>query len=104
MYWFLYKEKQNLKNSQPQPKCQMYWFLYKEKQKRTANLNPKYWFLYKEKQNLKKPTSTQMYWFLYKEKQNLKNSQPQPKCTGSYIKKNKILRTANLNPNVLVLI
>ena len=29
-----------------------------------------------------------MYWFLYKEKQN-KNSQPQPKCTGSYIKKNK---------------
>ena len=64
-----------------------------------------YWFLYKEKQNPKNKTiSTQIYWLLYKEKQNLNNGQPQPKCTGSYIKKNKILRTANLNPNVLVLI
>ena len=84
MYWFLYKEKQNLKNSQPQPKCTAS-YIKKNKILRTAN-------------------STQMYWFLYKEKQNPKNSQPQPKCTGSYIKKNKILRTANLNPNVLVLI
>ena len=79
MYWFLYKEKQNLKNSQPQPKCTGS-YIKKNKILRTANLNPN------------------------KEKQNLKNSQPQPKCTGSYIKKNKILRTANLNPNVLVLI
>ena len=30
MYWFLYKEKQNLKE-QP-TSTQMYWFLYKEKQ------------------------------------------------------------------------
>ena len=87
MYWFLYKEKQNLKNSQPQPKCTGS-YIKKNKILRTANLNP----------------NVLIYWFLYKEKQNLKNSQPQPKCTGSYIKKNKILRTANLNPNVLVLI
>ena len=84
MYWFLYKEKQNLKNSQPQPKCTGF-YIKKNKILRITNLNPK-------------------YWLLYKEKQNLNNGQPQPKCTGSYIKKNKILRTANLNPNVLVLI
>ena len=97
MYWFLYKEKQNLKNSQPQPKCTGSYI-------KKANLNK---ILYKELKNSQpQPKCTGSY--IKKNKIltgcYIKNSQPQPKCTGSYIKKNKILRTANLNPNVLVLI